>query len=144
MSVLTPETRADLGDLLALFGWSLDHREFGRLRQVFTPDVRYLSTTHDCHGVEQLIGRFEARTGSRTTRHCLGNLLLTDRSDGTVDGDSTWQTWATNDTGQPGPVHMYLVADFQDRFVLTDVGWRISERVITPVLHDPTLAPGAR
>lgn len=142
--MLTPETRAELGDLLALFGWSLDHQQYGRLRHVFTPDVRYLSTTHDCHGVEELIGQFKARTGSRTTRHCLGNLLLTDRVDGTVESDSTWQTWASNDAQRGGPVHMYMVADFHDRFVLSEVGWRIAERVITPVLRDATLAPGAR
>lgn len=143
MSVLTPETRAELGDLLALFAWSLDHGKYGRLREVFTPDVRYTSASHDCHTVEELIDLFEARTGPRTTRHCLGGLLLTGRADGSVQGDSTWHTWATNGTDPDGPVRLYMVADFDDRFVLTDVGWRIAERVITPVLRDATLAPGA-
>lgn len=144
MSALTPEVRAELGDLLARFAWALDLHAFDGLREVFTPDVHYGSLTGDFHDVEELIARFKARPGSRTTRHCLGNVLFSEQPDGTIIGRSSWSTWASNAEEPDGdPVEMYMVADFSDRFVPTDAGWRIAERIITPVLRDARLAPGA-
>ncbi|GAA4431033.1 hypothetical protein GCM10023169_35170 [Georgenia halophila] len=144
MSRLTPGARAAIGDLNARFAWALDLHEFDMLREIFTPDVHYVSVGREFHDVEALIASFHARTGTRTTRHGLGNLLLQDDAGNTVTGRGSWHTFASNDDG-PAPLadfDVYMVADFDDTYVVdADGTWRIAARRITPVFRRADLAP---
>ncbi|HWI31801.1 MAG TPA: nuclear transport factor 2 family protein [Microbacterium sp.] len=142
MSLLTPENRYAIADLNARFAWALDLHDFEALRDVFTADVHYVSVAHEFHDVERLIASFHARTGTRTTRHGLGNLLLAEAGDSTVTGRGSWHTFASN-AEPPQGVEIYMVADFHDTYVRdAQGGWRIAERVITPVFREASLAPG--
>ncbi|MGO4494117.1 nuclear transport factor 2 family protein, partial [Arthrobacter sp. 2YAF22_2] len=117
MTVLTPEDRAAIGDLNARFAWALDLKEYDSLRDLFTPDCHYASTGGEFFGVDQLIEAFRARTGTRTTRHGQGNLLLDGVTASTVNGRGSWHTFASN-AEPPQGVDVYMVADFRDRYVL--------------------------
>ncbi|MFD1718387.1 nuclear transport factor 2 family protein [Georgenia deserti] len=155
MSVLPAHVRAAITDLNARFAWALDSHDFAALRELLTPDVHYVSVGREFHDADSVIASFEARTGARTTRHGLGNLLLEERPDGAVRGRSSWHTFAahtalgTDGTDSPGstpgavPVpEVFMVADFTDSYVRDDAGdWRIAERIITPVFRNPHLAP---
>jgi len=143
MSLLTPEVHAAIGDLNARFAWALDLHDFEALRHLFTVDAHYVSGGREFTGVDDLIASFSFRTGTRTTRHGLGNLLLEEAGDGTVTGRSSWHTFASNES-VPSGVPLFMVADFVDRYARTANGaWRIAERIITPVFREAALAPGA-
>lgn len=144
MTTLSADVRAAIGDLNARFAWALDLHDFDALRDVLAPDVHYVSIGREFHDAESTIASFRARTGARTTRHGLGNLLLEPTDDvDSVSGRSSWHTFASNeDPPRPG-VPLFMVADFSDVYRRTAEGWRIAERIITPVFRDSTLAPAA-
>ena len=136
-----PDTRAAISDLNARFAWALDLHEWDVLRYVLTADVHYVSIGREFHDVEAVISSFRARAVTRTTRHGLGNLLLSRGTDGALLGRSSWHTFA-NDVWPVTGVPLFMVADFADRYALDGEGrWRIAERVITPVFRDETYAP---
>jgi hypothetical protein len=141
MTQLAAGVREAIGDLNARFAWALDLHDFDALRGILAPDVHYVAVGREFHDAEAVIASFFARTPTRTTRHGLGNLLLESSDDGTVTGRSSWHTFASNqDPPLPG-VHLFMVADFADVYRRTPEGWRIAERIITPVFRDPSLAP---
>jgi hypothetical protein len=143
MTVLTADVRASIGDLNARFAWALDLHDFDSLRTILTPDVHYVSVDREFHDAEATIASFQARASTRTTRHGLGNLLLQPAGDDEVTGRSSWHTFATNDDPPHPGVPVFMVADFSDVYRRTALGWRIAERIITPVFRDPSLAPAA-
>ena len=140
MTTLTAEVRAAIGDLNARFAWALDLHDFDALRGILAPDVHYVSVGREYHDAEATIASFRARTSARTTRHGLGNLLL-EPVEGAVLGRSSWHTFASNDDPPRPGVPVFMVADFADVYRNTAGGWRIAERIITPVFRDPSLAP---
>lgn len=141
------EARAAIQDLNARFAWLLDLHQYDELRDVLASNVHYVSIGREFHDVEAVIGSFRARTGTRTTRHGLGNLLLTATSEDVVTGHGSWHTFASNEqpeSGQAPRIGLYMVADFHDTYARgSDGAWRISERLIVPVFRDARLAPGA-
>ena len=140
MSGLTQADRSALQDLNARFAWALDDHEFDALRAVLAPDVHYVSVSREFHDLEAVLASFKARTGARTTRHGLGNLLLSADGPGRAKGRSSWFTFASNED-PPSGVEVYMVADFRDTYVLTEDGWRIAERAIIPIFRRPDLGP---
>lgn len=143
---LAPADRAEIQDLNARFAWALDTQDFDALVQVFTPDTHYRALEREFDDRDALIASFRARTGPRTTRHGLGNLLLTTDGPDVALGLGSWHTFAAhaNHTeSEPPSVQLYMVADFRDRYVRTRDGWRIAERSISPVFREAGLAPGA-
>lgn len=142
--MLSAQDRSEIGDLNARFAWSLDLHDFDALRELLTEDVHYVSVGREFFDREAVVASFQARDQPRTTRHGLGNVLLTEVAEGVVDGRSSWQTWASrSEPAQDGSVEAYMVADFLDTYVRTELGWRIAERVIVPVFRNPDLSPGA-
>ncbi|MFH8462429.1 nuclear transport factor 2 family protein [Streptomyces sp. NPDC017991] len=138
---IDPTTRAAIADLNARFSWALDLHDWGGLREVLAPDVHYVSTGREFHDAESVIASFEARSGARTTRHGLGNLLLSEGPGGTVLGRSSWHTFASNTEPVQG-VPLYMVADFHDTYAGdADGSWKLAERIILPVFRDDALAP---
>lgn len=144
MTTLSAEVRASIGDLNARFAWALDLHDFDALHAVLAPDVHYVSVGREFHDAEATIASFRARTSARTTRHGLGNLLLEPVDDDAVRGRSSWHTFASNDDPPRPGVPLFMVADFSDAYRRTSEGWRIAERIITPVFRDASLAPGAQ
>ena len=141
MSSVSADVRAAIGDLNARFAWALDTQDFDALRAVLARNVHYVSGDREFHDVEEVITSFRARTRTRTTRHGLGNMLLEAVDDREVRGRSSWHTFASNDTPPHLEVSVFMVADFADTYRDSPRGWRIAERIITPVFRDPALAP---
>lgn len=98
---IDPTTRAAIAELNARFSWALDLHDWSELREVLAPDEHYVSTGREFHDAESVIASFEGRTGARTTRHGLGNLLLRAGPGGTVLGRSSRHSSASNTE----PVH---------------------------------------
>lgn len=140
---LSSDDRWAIAELNARFAWILDTREYELLGEIFTTDAHYVSIGREFRSAQEIIASFKARTEARTTRHGLGNLLLTERSDGTVGGRGSWHTWASHSASPEGPVEAYMVADFDDRYRREQDVWRIAQRVITPVFRNAALAPDA-
>lgn len=135
------EVRAAIADLNARFAWALDLHDWAALREVLSPDVHYVSVGREFHDAEAVVESFQTRDADRTTRHGLGNLLLSLDAPGTVLGKGSWHTFASNDR-ERGGVPLFMVADFHDIYRRDgDGAWRIAERVITPVFRDALLAP---
>ncbi|NDK31940.1 nuclear transport factor 2 family protein [Nesterenkonia haasae] len=140
MSELAPADRSALQELNARFAWALDDHEFDALREILMPEAHYVSVGREFQDLETIIASFKARTESRTTRHGMGNLLLSADGPGRATGRSSWFTFASNAAAPTDP-EVYMVADFRDVYVLTPAGWRIAERIITPVFRRADLAP---
>lgn len=132
--------RVELTDLNARFARALDTHQYAQLRGILAPDVHYVSGGGEFHDAEAVIENFQARAPGRTSRHGLGNFVVEPGPDGTVVGHSTWHNFATHDPDPTG-VPIYMVADFTDRYRRTPDGWRIAERIITPVFRNPEHAP---
>ncbi|MFD7937442.1 nuclear transport factor 2 family protein [Streptomyces sp. NPDC059755] len=112
---IDPTTRAAIAELNARFSWALDLHDWSELREVLAPDVHYVSTGREFHDAESVIASFEGRTGARTTRHGLGNLLLRAGPGGTVLGRSSRHTSASNTEpvhGVPHPAETPLLRGF--------------------------------
>lgn len=134
--------RAAIEQLNAQYAWSLDLKRYEELREVFTPDVRYVSGDNERIGIDAVIDSFAKRTGARTTRHGWSSLVLTEVNSRTVSGRSCWFSYAHNSAPPIVGTPVYMVADFLDTYVLDDTDrWRIAERRIVPVFRDPALAP---
>jgi len=138
--MLEAADRIAIEEMNARFAFALDHHDYDALRDLLAPDVHYVSVGREHDGVEAVIASFKARVAKRTTRHNLGNAVLTPVDGDTVTGWSTWTTWASNEPGVTPP-RIFMVADFHDRYVRTAGGWRIAERIIAPVFRDDALAP---
>ena len=132
--------RAEIEDLNARFAWALDRHDWPVLSEVLAVDVHYASIGRNLRGANAVIDSFRSRTGGRTTRHGMGNLLLAAGPMGSVIGRGSWHTFASD--GPTDAVPLFMVADFDDIYLQDASGsWRISERVITPVFRDSALAP---
>lgn len=143
-TTVDPATRAALVDLNARFAWALDLHDWDALADILAPDVYYVSGEREFHGADALIESFRSRDEARTTRHGLGNLLLTASGDGVVTGRGSWHTFARNGAAAE-EVPLYMVADFHDTYVHHAPGaWRIARRVIVPVFRDRTRAPATK
>ena len=138
---LRTEDALAIAELNARFARVLDTHAFDELREVLAPDVHYVSIGREFHDVEAVVASFRARTGTRVTRHTLGNAVVDAVDERTATGWSTWTTFAADASGVTAP-RVYMVADFADRYIRGDDGvWRIAERIITPVFRDDALAP---
>lgn len=135
------ETRAALTDLNASFAWALDRQAWDLLGETLDAAVDYVSSGRALRGRDAVVASFRRRPPGRTTRHGLGNLLLTPADGGRVRGLGSWHTFARNGNPEPG-VPLFMVADFDDVYTRGDDGrWRIAARHITPVFRDDDLAP---
>ncbi|MFC7402946.1 nuclear transport factor 2 family protein [Citricoccus sp. GCM10030269] len=139
---VSAETRAAIADLDSRWAWAVDRHQYEALREILAPDVTYSGHHGELRGAETVIASYRARTGTRTTRHGLGNQVLGQVDETTVRGISTWHNFASNDPS-PGVPQVYLIADFADTYVRLESGWRLGERVIRGVFRDPRLAPDA-
>lgn len=141
MNVVDPAVRCRIDDLNARFASALDSHAYETLRDLLTADVHYVGVGGEFTDVEAVIATFSSRTGTRTTRHQPGAVLLEPGAGGEVIGRSSWVTFASNES-PPSGIGLYMVADFHDRYTVdADGRWWIAERIIRPVFRDPDLAP---
>ena len=139
--------RIAIEELNAAFAHCLDHAAYDELGELFSTDAHYASGLRTMGGRDSIVQSFVTRAqmgGPRTTRHMYSGLRL--RFDGAslARGQSVWISYACNAAVPVDEVTPFVVADFEDIYVLEEDGqWRIQERVIRPVFRNPKAAPAA-
>ena len=122
---LNIEDRTVISELISMHGHLCDEGELDRLDELFTEDVVYDVTDF---GQEPLTGVEAIRTAAITlgernpVGHHVTNIVLTEGDDGQVHARS--KGIGINMDGTSGSV------TYEDTFVLTGQGWRISYRKV--------------
>lgn len=113
--------------LLARYAWAIDDRDYGSLRDVFTPDVDADYGTFACTGVDALVERMEEiHRDLRTTQHLVGSVLARPVGDGSAHVRSHVRATLVRGGGEAGRVE--VAATYRDVVVPTPGGHLISER----------------
>ena len=115
--------RDQIVDALAEVAAALDDRDWGILRARFTTDTH----AYGVHGQDALVEQLQAHLGGvGPTQHLLGNHRVT------VNGDSARSlTYGRIHHAGAGPMagsSYEGMGEYDDDWVRTDAGWRISRR----------------
>lgn len=140
--------RLAIEELNAAFCRSLDSQQYDDLADLLTPDALYRSGPKPLGGSAAVVAFFKGRAGQiapRTTRHMQSGLRLSFAADGReASGLSVAIAYAGHGPAPVDQAAPFMVADFQDVYLKGDDGlWRIKERIISPVLRNPDMAPQA-
>lgn len=104
----------------------LDTKDWDGIRDVFTPDATaaYSGGAYSAEGREEIVAFLERNMGSETfhSSHRVSHPEIT------IDGDSATGTWALDDTVIDVQLGVLIqgAAFYDDTYVRTDDGWRIS------------------
>ncbi|MGK0222213.1 MAG: ketosteroid isomerase-like protein [Limisphaerales bacterium] len=129
------EIEATCSRLVTAYCHYVDHGEASRVADLFTEDGIWASAENTMRGRAAIREGFQARQDNkaRMSRHVCNNFHLHTVTESTAKG-TVYLTLYRHDGAQdrqtsplPGPL---LVGEYQDQFVLTDEGWRISERTV--------------
>lgn len=133
---MTVEALADqwaLQRLVTDYADAIDHREFDRLDQVFTPDawVDYRAMGGIAgHYPEIKAWLIDALRHFPGYMHLIGNLRFDVTGDTATGRVSCFNPMVLPDSMAPTSGHtMFLGLWYDDAFVRTDGGWRLSRRV---------------
>jgi len=125
--------RLAIEELNAEFAYLIDHEQSERVADLFTVDGSYgRSTGERSVGRDAIRRAYASRKakGPRTARHIFTNLRLKfearDRATGTCI-----MTLFAEDGVPPHVAEPFLVADYNDVYVLFEDNWRYSARTIT-------------
>jgi uncharacterized protein (TIGR02246 family) len=125
--------RLAIEELNAEFAYLIDHEQSERVADLFTVDGSYgRSTGERSIGRDAIRRAYASRNakGPRTARHIFTNLRLRfdarDRATGTCI-----MTLFAEDGAPPHVAEPFLVADYNDVYVLYEDNWRYSARTIT-------------
>ena len=115
--------RDQIVEALAEAAAATDTRDWATIRRLFTPDT----VAYGAHGIDALIAQFEAFLGGvGPTQHLLGNHRVS------VDGDTARSlTYGRVHHVGAGPMDgssYECMGEYDDHWVRTDTGWRISRR----------------
>jgi hypothetical protein len=134
--------RLEIEAVLAEWAFCLDHAQYQRIAELFTPDGELHSGGTIAIGRDAIRARYAERIGERTTRHMYSGVRVSSLNEGQINASSVWVCWAANEAAPVDAARPYLVADFDDTFVRgVDDTWSIRRRRIVPVFRDATLAP---
>lgn len=115
--------REDIVEALAEVAAAIDARDWDTIRRRFTPDTH----AYGARGIDALIAQFGAFLGGvGPTQHLLGNHRVT------VDGDTARSlTYGRIHHVGAGPMDgsfYECLGEYDDHWVRTETGWRISRR----------------
>jgi len=138
--------RLAIDELNAWVASCLDLQSYTEMADAFTADAQYVSGPRVLNGPQDIVDFFVHRKkqgGPRSTRHMGSGLRLKfDASGRLAQGSSVWISYASNTEVPVDTLAAFMVADFDDTYVLEDDGyWRICKRVITPVFKNVEAAP---
>jgi len=120
-----------------------DGREFDRLAGLFSEDgtfARPRSPDVVFSGQQDIRASFNDRPEGEVTRHLIQNLRITVTSSSQAQGHFYLVLYTATKDPHAGPFgprahDRQLVADIDDRFVLTPDGWRIAHRRGRMIMH---------
>lgn len=141
--------RAEIGDLLARYCFAIDLRDWASLRQVFAPDaVITYSGPRVSTGIDQIVAFFRVTASAvAATQHLLHTSRTWATGPDTAEGLShVTAHHVAHDAVLPAPeAATYTVTGtYNDLFVRTPQGWRISRRTLTLLTRagDPAIMRG--
>jgi hypothetical protein len=117
------EIEWDCTRLIHVYALRSDARQWREVADLFTEDgvlARPAAPDDLIRGRAAILAAFEARP-PRITRHVCANVVIEVDAANAARGSSAMLLY-TSGTGAP------LIGGFEDRFVLTDAGWRFAER----------------
>jgi hypothetical protein len=131
--------RLAIEELNAEFAYLIDHEQSERVADLFTLDGSYGRSTG-----ERSVGReairaayaFRMERGPRTARHIFTNLRLQFKSSDRAVGTCIMTLFA-EDGLPPHVAEPFLVADYDDVYVLQEDNWRYAARTITWLFMRP-------
>lgn len=130
----------DCRDLVYRAAAHADNGDATALAELFTEDaVLVRPGAQPLTGREAIRAAYAQRPADRITRHIVGQTLIEFPSPGVAHGLSLAQIWigSKDDHGPLGcRAHTQRVGEFEDRFALTPLGWRIARRDARFVLHN--------
>ncbi|MGI6853584.1 nuclear transport factor 2 family protein [Mesorhizobium sp. 1B3] len=137
METLGAEQRAAIEQacirLSNAFATYLDTKRYEDVVALFTDDARYRPRDHVYIGHEGVRAYLSSRPENRRSRHVISNHLVEVVTPNEARGRCVIVYYADESgapEGRPAPLAgPRLVADYVDRFVLTETGWRIAERI---------------
>lgn len=142
MDVETLLMRAEIEALSTRFGRALDGGTLEEFLSIFTEDVAYRSGPRTLAGHDDLRAFFAKRAeGGRLSRHLMSSLMVERTGPDTARGESKWLVFAGQLPAPAPGTSPYVVADVEDDYLLTEAGWKISHRTITPVFRDDGIPP---
>ena len=122
------------------FAWSVDHRDYQAVAELFTEEGVLDRGGHVASGRGEILAAMEARPIELTARHVITNFRIESISEREVCATSyvTIYLLPKSDSQLPHKDSLTAAAAFlaenHDLFVSTDTGWRISHRRVVPVV----------
>jgi hypothetical protein len=116
---------------------AVDAQDYSRLREIFAGDVIFARPTdpsNPIHGVENVIANFQSRPRNRLTQHFVMNIRVCVESPTTASGSCRILLYMS-DASEPETVEgrqavpKQIIGVYQDRYLCTNDGWRIAERL---------------
>jgi hypothetical protein len=133
--------RLAIQDLMHRFYWLIDHGRADATADIFTDDARLVFAPGSpkpgtIQGPAIRTSMIERAAMTHvTTRHVISNIILAANSDGSVCARSLLTLFRADDHSRSSTPAS--VADIEETFVLKPGGWRICERVVTPIFNRP-------
>jgi ketosteroid isomerase-like protein len=119
-----------------------DRQDFEAFAALFTKDgVLHRPAGEPLRGPRAIAESYSSRPASRITRHLCTNILIDVDSATTARGSTYVILYSADASGASDKKFgltsetRKLLGEFEDRFVLTDAGWRIVERRARFVMH---------
>lgn len=121
-----------------------DNSNLAALAELYTEDaVLVRPGAQPLTGREEIRAAYDRRPADRITRHLVAQTLIAFPESGVAHGLSLVQLWIGSNAA-PGPhgcrARVQRVGEFEDRFALTSLGWRIARREARFVLHSDAIA----
>ena len=134
----SPEDRAAIVQLTIDYCWALDTGDWDALREVFTPDAVTDLGEGGQDGIEEIISRVSsALSRLDDSQHMVSTHQIT------IDGDTAvgrCYLHAQHIRKVTGGSPLFVVAGrYEDHYVRTSSGWRISQRRIVSMWTDGNL-----
>lgn len=128
--------KRDCINLVHAFSHFVDHHQFDKAVDLFAEDAIFERPDLTAKGHDQIAAIWAGRSPETITRHICTQPFFTHIDEATAEAVTQVALYHTVRDGDDMPVAQTPVAlaEFQDVFVKTDKGWKISRRVGTPVM----------
>ena len=119
-----------------------DRQDYAAFAELFSDDgVMRRPSGDPLRGREAIENAYASRPKDRITRHVCSNILIHVDSARTAHGTTYVALYSADASAEPDghfgrpAAARVLVGEFEDRFELTEAGWRIAERSARFVMH---------
>lgn len=119
-------------DLSVRFAYNVDHGNAEAVAALFVTDGSFSSAGRSIEGSDGVFNAISRRPANRVTRHVCTNILIDVEDDTHASGNTYFLLFEGHDDAQTGealPMRLPVtVGEYQDEFIRTADGWKISQR----------------